>query len=749
MFKSSPSISYQNTVEGTWGEFRTPTGRVAFVLTKARLGGPGTDHERRLTSHLIPVREALGAEQLDFNQLLQRDLDDHRVSEKLLPYLLKPKATGPAFFPPIMTVLLPFDGSTPRDSFPKEDFNGPVQADGVQYEERRYGTAYKVQKHINDDGSYHSIKLGRLEWNTEYAKLVVLDGQHRAMALLAIDRTVNNQWSHSPGNRFRHFYERQVRELLKQTDSKVDLNQIEVPVTVCWFPDLNGPGKSPHQAARKLFVDVNKEARTPSEARLTLLSDTELVNILTRSLLNRLREPNPPLPLFAIEYDNPDRDAARPVKWSVLTNLNLLKFAVIRCVFGPKKYLTDMRMAFGGRQPWSEMDIFMRSQLNMLTLFEESIKDGDRVIARDTIGNIHFPIQHAESIIQRFMSSWGSAILTVLGTLKPYSAHCNALQYTYDHWIADDAFSSLAKEALFSGVGMYWTLRDSDNHWREIKEQCRRENRPEPTPPDIIKAWGAIQQKFSDFNEQRTKEYLGKKSDKETERTYRFFETVNTHACQLGAILTLASLAHSSGVTHDAVASFANTVVAAWNAALESTRGGDEPRLLVFAKEGVIKNPINRLGKMDTPFAVYFRYFWLELLRLQAARAVLGSTVSPAVVDELASAARSIYIEHLIDEQIKALQVADPRKERDKLRPKARDNVQRDLTRAYTHWFDMSKAQAESLIEGSLNKSANVAKPSQDDLADASSELPGEEAPQPGTTVPKSVLEVLSELPDE
>jgi DNA-sulfur modification-associated len=708
MFKSTHTISYQNAVEGTWGEFCTPFGRVAFILTKARLGSSGTDNERRLTTQLRPVREVLSVEKLDFNQLLQRDLDDHRVAEGLIPYLLKPKVTGPAFFPPVMAVLLPFHSNSPADGFPDENFNQQVEDGSIPFEERRFGQAYRVQRHFDKDaGTYHAIKLGRLGWNDEYAKLVVLDGQHRAMALLAIDRTVNSLWGTAgTANRYRHFYEHRVRELLQAAGPGFNLDKVEIPVIVCWFPDLNGPGKDPHKAARKLFVDVNKEARAPSEARLTLLSDTELLNIFTRSLLNRLRQDNPPLPLFAIEYDNPEKEAARPVKWSVLTNLNLLKFAITRCVFGPKKYLTDMSLAFGGRQPLAEMDAFMRAQLDVSTLYTDSIEDGDRVLARDALGNENFPVQQVEPLVDRFMASWGTAILTILGKLKPYADHCTALQHTREHWIADDAFSSLAQDALFGGVGSFWTLRSTHNHWLETKARFKEEKRPEPLQPEIVKAWDVIGQKYVDFNRQRTQVYLGKKGEKDVEKAKSFFDIANTHACQLGVTLAFASLAYATSKTHSEVPAFAEKLVTAWNAALESKRGSNENRLLVLGRDDVISNPINRINKLDTPLAVHFRYFWLELLRLNAAREVLDGVVDAGVVDALARKARTIYVGYLIDEQKKAVRIAEPSMRDERLANKARENALKELAKALVFWFEMSKPEAEAAANEASPKEA-------------------------------------------
>lgn len=106
--------TFQNHVQGTVGQFRTPAGRVNYLMTKARLGAEATDPERRLTQHLAPVREVIEAEELDFSQLLQRDLDDHRVAVSLVPYLLNPDSTGPAFFPPIVAIALPFEHQHPQ-----------------------------------------------------------------------------------------------------------------------------------------------------------------------------------------------------------------------------------------------------------------------------------------------------------------------------------------------------------------------------------------------------------------------------------------------------------------------------------------------------------------------------------------------------------------------------------------------------------------------------------------------------------
>lgn len=771
MFKSTTTITFRERVEGTWGEFATPTGRVGFILTKARLGARGVDSERRLTAQLHPVREILPIEQLDFNQLLQRDLDDHRVVEGLIPYLLKTRRVGPAFFPPIMAVLLPFDSTKPT-SFPEKSFEGKVQDEemsGANFHELRYGAAYRTQQLINDDGSPHRIRLGRLDWNNEHAKLVVLDGQHRAMALLAIDRTVNGTWDQAgAGGKYRHFYDAKVRELLKEAGGEVDLNKIEIPVTICWFPGL-GAASDPHKAARKLFVDVNKEARTPSESRITLLSDTELLNIFTRSLLNRLRqsESDPPLPIYAIEYDNPKKEAWKPAKWTVLTTLFLLKNAIQRCVFGPRDSIADVTASLSmvGRPPWQKMDKYMREQLAVNSLFRDTIPDGDRVIQRTDIGNEIFPAQQVDLLVDQFMKFWGDPILTILGGLRPYHAHWKALQQTRDNWLTDDAKSKLARDALFEGVGLYWTLQESYNHWLSLREVSpTRPDAPEPTKTEIVRVWDIVQDREAEFHRLRAKEYLDrkkefaptdtKKSSIELEKVAEVYDVANTNACQLGAILAFASLAHEAKKAGLELAPLATSLVRGWNAALLSKRTANESRLFILASGNkTIKHPINRIAKLDTPFAVHFRYFWLELLRLRAARDLTSTQVDDTVLDSLTEKARGHYAAYLVNEQFKHERAVneDPKATSAKLMEKAVKRVEKELADSFEHWFEMSNALAKATAAAAVAKTSTSSKDKveipEHSAVDATAGDAAESATEDGAS--DDIESIMAEGPDD
>ena len=110
---------FEHVIDGIYGTFETPAGKVSYLQTKAKVGGDGTSHGK-LIKALLPAREALNIQEMDFNQLLQRDLDDHRIATKLIEYVLNPPANSlPGFFPPVLALLLPFDQQQqPVEYFP-------------------------------------------------------------------------------------------------------------------------------------------------------------------------------------------------------------------------------------------------------------------------------------------------------------------------------------------------------------------------------------------------------------------------------------------------------------------------------------------------------------------------------------------------------------------------------------------------------------------------------------------------------
>lgn len=706
-------------VQGTWGIFETPAGKVHYILTKARLGADSTDPERRLTAHLVPVREVLQPEDLDFNQLLQRDLDDHRVAVNLIPYLLTSNPTGPAFFPPIVAVLLPFRAKRPSEFAPLQQEDSVVSAEGLEWRQYDAGAHARIRRLVHADGSDHTVKLAQLWWNDEHARLVVLDGQHRAMALLAIDRTVRRAWQGSSGERYRFFYEDRIQNLLS---GGIDLDAIEVPVAVSWLPDMFGPDKHPHIAARKLFVDVNKEARRPSESRLILLSDSELLNIFTRRLLSKLRNDKRGelLPLYCVEYDNPDEKPTQSARWSAMTNIHILQQMSKRLVFGPSKYLTDVTQKIGGRERRAEMDAFMRSQLALgepfgSTLIPAVLIDDGVNYQRDSIGNTDFPLGQKEALETRFADTWGQVILDALTRIAPYRAHAEALSTLKEAWMPASAVDSLAYDALFGGVGMYWTLRDSAEHYRN---ECATAAGNPPVKPDTVRAWELVLKKQEEFDALRASAYLKNSNSREQKSCNAAFAMFNTNACQVGVALTIGTIwttgiAHRRGLEH--LPEVANNIIDgmnAWLMASNPTATYDHRR---FLNRHEVNSPLNVIASLDTPRAIEFRYFWLEVLASPESVAVLDSSIDGVALRQARDRARLHYLQYWQDQLITNLKQTNPAQSDADRKAQARESAVAGLRKSLFRWFGISSEQFDAWLGAS---SASVTQANNDSDSD-------------------------------
>ncbi|HDR9355869.1 TPA: hypothetical protein QDB44_001719 [Burkholderia vietnamiensis] len=703
-FDTPAKNQYQQLVYGSWGEFKTRAGRVDFLETKARLSNPpDTSPESRLTQFLRPVREALPVAEMNFNQLLQRDLDDHRVAIELVPYLLNPDRTGPAFFPPVVACLLPFENRAPKPTFPSPVAGAPV-SDFAAWSTIEYGAAFRVDRLLAspEASEFHQSKLGRINWNPESTELVIIDGQHRAMALLAIDRTVNHRWT-GAAEKYKSFYEPVVKRCLagmSESEKKSVFEAVELPVTIIWFPEL--PSQSDHhKAARKVFVDLNKNARPPSPSRLMLLSDTDLVGIFMRALLNDMRSEGSGYPIFAVEYDNPSRDQASNAKWSTLTNVASLSESVRRLICGPERFFTDMSSMFIGRDNETLMRITLKASLNLNDALPETFED-DRLYSRDEIDITNFPPSKVPALTDQFKNGWGYLLKVFFSEFRPFKAHAQALHQLRDGWNPNgEPAASLAKDAMFEGVGLYWTLRESDAHWRADNQRLRDASKPTLPRTDVINAWDGTQLKRNEFIGLRAQAFLrgGPSKIEASEQAFSIFATA---ACQIGFVLAARTVASANGIEFSKIKEFSDCVVAALN---EGLKGRES-----FVARGNQKS-INMLPKLDTPFSAYFRYFWLELINTTEAKRILGDAGFSANLDDLCAIGRRHYRDFLIKLAVRAKRSADSSLPESQAHAQATAETDRNLKRlmrsifgidanSYDRWLqDMTTGRPSSSDE--------------------------------------------------
>ena len=720
--RQSPKQHYPNVIDGIYGTFNTPAGQVCYLQTKAKIGHAGSKHSQ-LSRSLVPAREALNIQKMDFNQLLQRDLDDHRIATKLIPYILNPPVNAlPGFYPPVVAMLLPFDQfQQPAANFPPP--KASVERDheyDLHFRIRTHGKSYRIQYFSDQDGNLQDLPLAVLRWSSDEAKLVIMDGQHRAMSLLAIDRTVSNSWHTAQnGKRYAPFYEDHVKKWMKQAEQAgqpVDLSSLELPVTICWFPEEPGqePRPRPHLAARKLFVDVNNTAKPPSEARLVLLSDTELLNIFARELLNRLRkdeEWDDRFPLFGVEYDNPERTLTTPRRWSVVTNLEILKDAVHRAIFGPEKLLTHPAASLQGKPNWRKMNAFMRERLQVGELFPKEFHDGPHRLMRSSLGNDIFPINDDDlhrKLLDKFYSRWGRGILHLLSDVVPYRAHLNALKTRYIDWNTANNIQELAKDALFEGVGMFWTIEDGDALWQEDKKEARKHNRDEPQQPDISRAWSILEEdEKPHFRKLRSKMYLGSDDEVTRKDADNLYKGLITYAAQVGLVLAWVSL-HKNGAGDLNPFDIACRLSKAINQALTSgpVQSRDRRRFMLKKSSTVAGfHPINELPRLEPNLAIYFRYLWLELAFCDAAAdvwQVQGLDLERAMA--FLHDCRKAYLEFLIEDRRKQrmkdaeVQHLPESQQKAKATSLAVDEIKESQAQAHAYWFGLKIGEARNMI---------------------------------------------------
>ena len=700
---------FANQIDGIYGTFATPAGRVCYLQTKAKLISDGSNHSQ-LTKALVPAREALNIQEMDFNQLLQRDLDDHRIATKLIPYILDlPASSLPGFYPAVVAVILPFNAQQqPVEYFdpPQIEFSEDPQY-GSKFRMVTHGRAYRIQYLVDQNNELAPIPLAVIRWNPDAAKMVIMDGQHRAMSLIAIERTINNSWNSAPkGARYQPFYEKHIQDHLRKAEDEgrtLDLSHVELPVTICWFPEEQGqiPRPRPHLAARKLFVDVNNTAKAPSEARLVLLSDTELQNIFARDLLNRLRSDKKwetLFPLYGVEYDNPNEAMTWPRRWSVLTNLEILKNAVIRAVFGPPKIYDSMSASLQGKPSIRDMDNMMREQLQLDDIFPKNFDDGPRPMERAKIGNEFFPINDEElhrQLLDQFYDLWGSGILTLFSKVKPYHAHLQALQDRYLSWTAADNIQTLAKDALFEGVGMFWTLQDGHNLWEEQCKDVTHANL-KPEQPDVSKAWQVLNgDQQNQFCERRSMLYLGKNDEESKAICDSLFKGLRTYAAQIGLIMAWVTL-HRKAAPNMRPLDLAEKLTKAINATLESGPNNQRNRTLILLKKASQDGfkPINTMPRLDPTFATHFRYLWLEIALADPGTQELDDVNLD--LDEARSIlieARKFYLEMLIQDRAKLrsrdsdLREKSASEQKRLANERAKSEIIREQSDAHKYWF--------------------------------------------------------------
>lgn len=342
----------------------------------------------------IPGSETIGWR---LDELYQRDLDWRRVEKTIVKYLQNPAV--PQFFNSLTIALLPYDDLKGElvSGFDAAAFDPPpIDLDVAKtLEVGPISLGFWDDWTSADDPEF---RTGVLRWNRKQLFGVAIDGQHRLAAL----KTLN-----SPG-------------------SNRALAMTRIPVIVLVFDERVGfsrPGDASDDEVmqvhllRRLFIDLNKHAKTVSRARQLLLDDwdpyarcvRELIGNELRDDLSELHESPPMLPLSLVDWHT--EQAKFDTGPYVATVLGL--DWIVAKVFGgtPVSDFTDYRA--------------MRSQLGRINralgieLHEASRRLEE--IAEFELTPFTYTEEEIEEIGEAFASTWSWALIHLLTALSPYA----------------------------------------------------------------------------------------------------------------------------------------------------------------------------------------------------------------------------------------------------------------------------------------------------------------------------------------
>lgn len=727
---------YGPKLVGSWGEFTSPQidHRILYLSTTVRFSANGRADDRlHAIRHLRPVREVLDVHQLKFKELLQRDIDDHRVAHQMVPYLLGSQAhLGATFFPPILAIFLPRDAKDESKVIPKISESTKL-VEGNNWAVTESEQLFRLKRLADASGNLlPAMPLAELEWNSQLADLVVIDGQHRLMAMLAIHRTHHDEWGDDP--RYQRIYQDSVSAAIARAGFDRD---IELPLTILTFPELSGTKTSKlYPAARKIFVDVNKGAKSPTQSRLILLSDTDLTNIVVRELLETIRTEDQtlgasggkgdvtssPALLPAIQYDASSHDDEKD------------KPRVTRLV-----KLGDLRdfsnyLAFYP-QWWQDRIIVKRERTRIPSIinFKESLsieeRFGNELVYPDDgvekeinladIDLYNCPGAIAERFTSVYLERIGAQLSTLFRVVYPYATHLSSLEDVKKAIFLADIDGELVSEAIYSGSGTAFTL-----------ERIRDEYKHAPSPPAAAAAWKRLGEAEEKFSELYAARLFVKEPDKKSQGRLlkELVEQTRSRACLLGLVMASALFINRyedffGGVPDE---QRLRKVVSIFGETLNQYLGDSKltpskcHKVSIMSKKPLIEDSqriaFNKLQQLSPENWVEFRCMWWEVLMASKTHllAAIAEHLQPRadesklksfekkLKDDLGEA-RSHLLREYID--VRRRQITKEHEDYDdaKVRREAEKSALKEFFETYEEWFGLTENQFGKAFKASKN----------------------------------------------
>ena len=547
--------SKKDSVHGSFGEFAvgesSSTIRAKYILTKVKPGNDGTP-ECKLASQMLPWREVFDVEELEFDELLQRDLDDSRVAHDLIPYLLGESGNRAKFFPPILAVIVPRKpvGSGIEGFYPPQNV---LDEPAKEYESvEEYGDLFDFNWLKWDD---EPTPFAELNYNRQRSAFIIVDGQHRAMAVLALHRQLTKNWS---DNAFESYYTH-----IAVTSEQV--KSIELPVCIIYFPDLHEDNPVPREqgidlstVCREIFLVVNRSAKRVSESRALLLDDEDIAARLLRRTLSGLKKRSEDeaelARIYSIAYEDSDMEAGQRevirgyLQYSSAIALHKIHSAISFGLEGAFK-LDDYVDISDGRRTQNK---------NRPGEILVGTSAGSRGILERYSGK-SLPPDEVDEVVQRLGDLADTVLVSLFDKFRPFKIHNSQLRKLKMR--LSDVHTRIQPEhkkafsLIFEGSGARTVF---DSHFKRLTDE-KNERYGGQAVPDYIQnqiEFCQSVQNTLDFHERtfqrlRACEFFSINSDlfdsednPDNERTLsekarKLFQTLATQAFQLGYVMAI------------------------------------------------------------------------------------------------------------------------------------------------------------------------------------------------------------------
>ncbi len=554
---------------GTYGEFQVKGESAAdggvkarYFLTKVKPAGKG--REALLAKNLRPWREIFSSKEMNFDEMLQRDLDDSRVAHDLIPYLLGDKGNYARFFPPILAILTPKKNSDGIYDFypkPKDKFESNNDLKQEYYD---FGDLFKLSSfEMQTDRGVEKSPLFKLKVNTQNTSFIIVDGQHRAMAVLALYRQLHG-WGEMKD--FSPYYEHIGKPQVE------DLENIELPVCIIFFPDIYEEnsevvkhGINLKKICREIFLVVNKSAKKVSKARELLLDDDDIAAHMMRKTLQEIKDESKlnndyeRIKIFSINYGDSEKEFKSGGKvYELTTAITLHKIHSAFAFTNETEFtlkqnpdVTDMRKVRFSERVVDMLSSKVHFPENLTVLSRESAKI--------------FSPESLKIIVDNLCEASNYSVISLFNRFNFYKIHNKVLQQMYfnlnSERTASDPLWQNALKIFFDGSGVRKIFEQHKSRLEESQEEAKygynNDSKSKDTIDAQLKSCQKIQRHVEDwemmFADKRAQNIFGfsddfyemnqeKKIEFKNKSNNLFRNAFATQAFQIGFIMLIHSL---------------------------------------------------------------------------------------------------------------------------------------------------------------------------------------------------------------